>query len=264
MLVPLALALALLVLYPLVRLVAESFSGGLDHYREVLTDAVRRKVLITTLWQSAIVTAVCVLIGYVLAWTLRTARSRSARIAFWLAVLVPMWMSVVVKNYAWTIILGHDGVLQSATHALGLGKPDYLFTPVAVVLGMVYTLFPYAVLPLFIALLAIPTPVLHAAESLGARRWDVHRTVVLPLVRSALLVTVVLVYVLTMGFYVTPVVLGGPKSQFVSALVQDDVFTRFDEGSAASTSVLLLAIAVVVIGVALRIVGRSRFEEALG
>jgi ABC-type spermidine/putrescine transport system permease subunit I len=262
--VPLAAALALLVAYPLVRLVIESFHGGTGAYRDVFSDAVRRRVLIATVWQSAVVTAACLLVGYMLAWMVFSTRSRPLRLAGWLAVLVPMWMSVVVKNYAWIIILGRRGVLAWAFDAVGLPRQDLLFTKTAVVLGMVYTLLPFAVLPLFLALNAIPKATIRAAESLGARPWTLQTTVVLPLVRPAILVTAGLVFVLTLGFYVTPVILGGPSSNFIAALVQDDIFQRFDQPSAAATSVILLLIAVVCVAATVRLVGRRAFEETIG
>lgn len=256
---PFLLLMAFALVVPIGRLVAISFENGTAGYASMFHDEVRMRALVTTLWMSAIVAAIALIIGYLLAWTLRQSKSLTVRLICWAALLMPMWMSIVVKNYAWTIMLGRNGVLNAASSWLGLDRHDYLFTPTAVVTGMVYTLYPYAALPLYVAMSAITDGHVRAAESLGASRAVLHRTVVLPLVSASLLVTGVLVYVLSMGFYVVPLILGGPNATFVSNVVSNDIFLRFDTQSAASTSVVLL----VIISVGMRIVGRDKFKESL-
>lgn len=264
LLLPIAAAFGLLVLYPLTLLVRTSFEGGLDGYVEALSDPVRLNALWTTLWESALITALTVGAGYMIAWSLRTSNSRVRLAILWLAVLVPMWMSVVVKNYAWIILLGRYGAINSILTALHLPAQQFLFTPLAVVIGMVHTLFPFAVLPLYITLRSIPDEFLSAAASLGARSWRVQSSIVMPLALPGIFVTAILVFVLAIGFYVTPLVLGGTNSTFLSVVIQNDIFLRFDPYTAAATSVAMIAIALILVLSAMLVVGRSRFERVLG
>jgi ABC-type spermidine/putrescine transport system permease subunit I len=260
---PFVLLVAFSLVLPVVRLVSLSFDGGLGGYRELFSDQVRLHALTTTLWMSAVVAVGAILIGYLIAWTLRSTQSGFVRVTVWVALLLPMFMSVVVKNYAWTMILGHNGVLNAITEPLGLGVHTYLFTSKAVVIGMVYTMYPYAALPLYVAMSGITDAHIRAAQSLGATRATLHRTLVLPLIAVPCMVTAILLYVLSMGFYVVPQLLGGPNATFVANVVGNDIFLRFDTRSAAATSMVLLVIAFAIIGAGMVAVGRDRFRDAI-
>jgi putative spermidine/putrescine transport system permease protein len=260
---PMAIAFAFLVFYPAVELVQQSFTNGWAQYRD-LFDGAEWRALKTTLWDSALVTAITLVLGSVVAWTLRTTRSRVLTILFWTAVVIPMSMSVVVKNYAWITILGRFGALNWVFDALGFGRHSLLFTTTAVTMGMVYSLFPFAVFPLYLTFRSIPDDLLHAAESLGGRWWQTMTTVVLPLSIPGLFITAVLLFVFSIGFFVTPVVLGGPKSTFLAALIQQDIALRFDQPAAAAKACFLIVCALVLVAGTLKLVGRERFERALG
>lgn len=264
LLTPLIVVLLAFVVWPIAVLVVESLKTGGNSYVSVFTDPTRARVLGTTLWQSAVSAVLTLLLGLLIAWTLRITKRKWLKILLWAAIIVPMWMSVVVKNYAWTMILGRQGPINGLLGMLGLPQVDMLYTPFAVVIGMVYTLFPLAVMPTYLALTSIPENLIAAAKSLGARPWTVLGTVVFPMAKGTILVVAILMYVLTAGFYVTPIILGGSRSTFISRLVQDDIFLRFDTASAAATSVIILLVAVGLIFAAVLAVGRKRFEEALG
>ena len=117
---------------------------------------------------------------------------------------------------------------------------------------------------MYVTFTSIPDHLLAAAETLGGRWWQTMATVVLPLSVPGLFITGVLLFVLSIGFYVTPVVLGGPTSTFLSVLIQGDLLLRFDQVAASVASVLLMLVALVIVAVAIKLVGRQRFERALG
>jgi mannopine transport system permease protein len=262
---PMAISFAFLVAYPCIQLVVESFGRrGLGDYIEAFNDDVKIRALWTTLWVSGAVTVSCVAIAFVIAWSLRTSQSRLLKALLWFGILIPMAMSIVVQNYVWIVILGRNGLFNDLMRALGLPTVGLLYTPPAVVIGMIYTLLPFAVFPLLVTFRTIPDQVLHAAQSLGAGWTTVMKTVVLPLSVAGLFITFVLVFVLSLGFYVTPIILGGPRATFLAKVIQDDLLMRFDSSAAAASSVILMVIALGIVTVAVRAVGRERFERALG
>lgn len=260
-----AASFGFLVLYPLIQLLVESVGKrGFGDYIEAFSDEVKIRALWTTLWVSGAVTVACVAIAFVIAWSLRTSASRLLQGILWFGILIPMAMSIVVQNYVWVVILGRNGLFNDLLRALGLPTVGLLYTPGAVVIGMVYTLLPFAVFPLLVTFRTIPDQVLHAAQSMGAGWLTVMRTVVLPLSVAGLFITVVLVFVLSLGFYVTPIILGGPRATFLAKVIQDDLLMRYDSSAAAASSVILMAVALLIVTVAIKAVGRERFEKALG
>lgn len=262
---PMLAAFAFLVFYPAIEMVATSLPGGRTaEYRLFLRDGPELRALKTTFLSSAIVTVATLTLGFVVAWTLRSARSRLIRVLFWLAVMVPFSMGVVVMNLAWFTILGRFGLMNWVLGHLGLPTRSLLFTTTAVTLGMVYTLFPFAVFPLYVTFRSIPDHLLDAAETLGGHWWDRMRTVVFPLALPGVFITGVLLFVLSIGFFITPAVLGGPRSTFLAVLIQGDLQLRFDRAGASATSVVLMVVALVLMTVMVKLVGKERFERAIG
>lgn len=262
---PLLVLLAAFVAYPLVKLLLDSFTAGdgLGNYREVLESAAGRRALVTTLAGALVVTFVAVIIGGLLAWYIRTARSTTVRAVLWLAVLVPFWMGTVPKNYALLLTIANNGPLNEALAALGLGRASLLYTPTAVVVGMVYTMVPYAAFSLYGVFLTIDESLLAAARSMGASRLRATRTITLPLALPGIVASSALVFAISLGFYVTPVLLGGAQTPFMASVIQNYVLTYFDYPVAAAASVILLVAAVVTLAVAFRIVGRERLVRAV-
>jgi putative spermidine/putrescine transport system permease protein len=207
-----------------------------------------------------------VLIGALLAWHVHASARRTVKAVLWLAILLPTWMGVVVKNYAFVIILGRQGVLSVGLQHLHLasGPVDLLYTQWAVIIGMVYTVLPYAVLPLYATFVNISLDLPKAAETLGATRSRAISSVVLPLARPALFATTVIAFVLSIGFYLTPVALGGTRGTFVASLVQTDVFAFFDLPDAAALGTTLLLVATLALSLGFWLVGSDRIRRALG
>lgn len=264
---PLLLVMAGLVFLPLIILVADSLTkgDGLGNYTAFFSSRASTRAFITTLRDSAIVTALALVLGSVLAWNIRVQTSPVRRALFWAITLMPFWMGVVVKNYAFTIMLQRKGIVNEALQLLPfIDEPlQLLYTSPAVVVGILYSLLPYAVLSLYVTFATIDPDLVRAAESLGAARYRALASVVAPLATPGLLATAAIIFVFSIGFYVTPILLGGPQSAFVATLINRQIFSLFDYPGAAASGSLLLAAALLTLALAWAVVGRERLERAL-
>jgi ABC-type spermidine/putrescine transport system permease subunit I len=262
---PLLVVLLGFVVYPLVKLTFDSLTTGqgIGNYEAVLRSPAGRRALITTVVASVLVSAAAVVLGGLLAWHIRISRRRAVRGMLWLAVLAPFWMGTVVKNYAIVILLSAGGPLDKLLELLGLSPVSLLYTSSAVAIGMVYTMVPYAAFSLYGVFLTIDETLLDAARGLGASRARAIATVMLPLAMPGILASGALVFAISLGFYVTPVLLGGAQTPFMASFIQDYVFTFFDLPTASAASVILLVVALLVLGAALALVGRRRLQRAV-
>lgn len=262
---PLLVLLGVLVVYPLVKLGIDSVStgDGFGNYTAVFESAAGRRALFTTIGASLLVAVLSVAIGGICAWYIRSTNSMLVRLVLWLAVLTPFWMGTVTKNYAIVLLVAENGALNQLLNSVGLGSLDILYTPTAVVLGMVYTMVPYAAVSLYGALLTIDDGLLSAARSLGATRARIMRTIVLPLAVPGLVASTALVFAISLGFYVTPVLLGGAQTPFMATFIQDRILTYFDYPVASAASVILLVVAIAILALVLLLVGRERLARAI-
>lgn len=262
---PLLLVLGGLVFYPLAKLTIDSLTtgAGLGNYAAVFESSAGRRSLITTFLAAALVSVAAVVLGGLLAWYIRTARGSAVKVMLWLAVLVPFWMGTVVKNYSIVLLLSAEGPLGKLLEALGLGSLSVLYTSVAVAIGMVYTMVPYAALTLYGVFLTVDESLLDAARGMGASRLYAARTVVLPLALPGIVAAAALVFAISLGFYITPVLLGGAQTPFMASFISDYIFTFFNYPVASAASVILLVAAIVTLALALALVGRERLERAV-
>jgi ABC-type spermidine/putrescine transport system permease subunit I len=265
---PLTLAVLLLVVYPILRLLYDSLTlgDGPGNYVDAVSSGAMRRAFLFTFATSAAVTVLSVGIGASLAWTLRRARNKVVTALVWAVVLLPFWMGVVVKNYAFALLFAREGLVNQVLGAIGLiDEPlQLLYTPTAVVVGMTYTMIPYAVLALYPSMAAVDLEMMNAADGLGASRRRTFTSILLPLVLPGFIAATAIVFAISIGFYVTPVLLGGAQTPFIATVIGDDIFTFFDYPRAAAASVLLLAIALLAIGAALKAVGIKAIRGGLG
>jgi ABC-type spermidine/putrescine transport system permease subunit I len=264
---PVIALLVLFVVMPVVQVFVDASSGGagLTRYLDVFRSEVSRRALVTTLVDSVIVTAVTVALAGVLAWMLHTTQRGWLRLLIWLTALVPFAMGMIVKNYAVLLLLVANGPVNAIL--LGLGITDepvpLLYTTFAVVYGVAYSLLPYAVLTLYSVISTVDKDLLACASVLGASRGRVLVTVVWPLVRGGVLVASALVFVLSIGFYVTPILLGGLQTPFIATVINQEIFSLLDYPAAAATSAVILLIALAVLGLALALGGGQTFRKVL-
>lgn len=258
LLAPGVLIVALTYLAPLARLVGLSFSsptGLFTAYAHLLGDDIYARVFANTFFIAIVVTLLALLIAYPVAFAL-TRLSRRWRGVLFACVLLPLWISVLVRTFSWMLLLERNGPLNRLVMASGLADQplSLLFNHTAVVIGMVHVLLPYAVLPIYAALVRIDPGLLQASEGLGASRMTTFLRVLFPLSLRGVATATTFTFLLSLGFFVTPALLGGSSSLTLSMLIDSFVSDRLDWPLAAAASVVLLVAALVVVAVAARFV----------
>lgn len=237
---------------------AELFSKNttLEHYSEVFSDGTLRQVLTNTVAIAVWATALTTLLAFPVAYLL-TRLSRRVAIVVLTLVMVPFWVSILVRLFAFTAILGKRGVVNSLAGDLGLGGPyELLFNRPAAVIGMVAYLLPYLILVLYAGMSGIDTTLMTAAKTLGARGRQAFFRIYFPLIRGTLLSGMMLVFVLSLGFFLTPAILGGPRDTTVPVYIQSQI-TNFQWGTASATGIILLVVTLVGFMVVVRGIGMS-------
>ena len=200
------------------------------------------RVGITTLQITLLATVFAVLLAYPLAYYLAQQPARR-RAVLMVLLLVPFWTSVLVKSFAFTVILGHAGIINTALDHLGLPAVPLLFNRVGVVVGMSHQLLPYMVFPILDNLVAQPAELAVAAAILGAGKWRIFWRITLPLSLPGVMAGLLLVMILSLGFYVVPALLGGRQDMMLANLVDFYARESIDWSMASALSLLLAAVA---------------------
>jgi ABC-type spermidine/putrescine transport system permease subunit I len=239
---------------PLARLIGLSFSapgGPFVAYAQLLGDDIYARVFANTFVIALVVTVVALVIAFPVAFAL-TRLARTWRSVVFACVLLPLWISVLVRTFSWMLLLERNGPVNRFVVASGLADQplSLLFNHTAVLIGMVHVLLPYAVLPIYAALVRIDPALLRASEGLGASGLTTFLRVLLPLSLSGVATAATFVFLLSLGFFITPALLGGASSLTLSMLIDSFVSERLNWPLAAAASVVLLAAALVVVAVA--------------
>jgi ABC-type spermidine/putrescine transport system permease subunit I len=268
LLAPVAVLLAVVFVWPFLRIFWMAVSEptlGIDNFRTFFDTPAYVRAMVTTLRVSAFVTVLAVVLGTMIAWELRASRSRIVRALLWSAVLFPLWESVVVRNYAFTILLQREGLLNDALLSLGVidGPLGILYTETGVTIGMLYTMLPFAILPLYASFASIDLDLLRAAEGLGASRLRAFFSVVVPLSVSSLLAAAAIVFVVALGFYITPILLGGAQTPFIATVIDQQIYNIFNLPLAAASSTVLFLAALAILAIAWRAVGFERIQRTV-
>jgi spermidine/putrescine transport system permease protein len=224
---------------------------SVQNFATVISDPLYGLVVLRSLTIAGLVTLATVVTAYPVAYYLAFyAGQRRSLILF--LVTLPFWTSYLLRVFAWKIVLAYNGVLNSALMLSGLSsEPSTLFlnTPSAVVLTLAHAYAPFAILPIFVALETIPRSLVEAAADLGARPFTTFRRVILPNSMPGVLSAAVVVFVPTVGDYVTPALIGGPTSTMIGSLVQAQFGKANDWpfGAALAVMVMLVILAVVLV-----------------
>ncbi|UHD46380.1 ABC transporter permease [Aureimonas altamirensis] len=240
----------LLLVLPLGWLFVQSFWDGgpsLNHYVRLFSDPVYFNTFLLTFRISFIVTFVALILAYPVAYAATVAKGpwRALILAF---VLVPFWTSVLVRAYAWLILLQRSGVVNSTLRDVGLiDRPlSLVHNELGTIIATVHILLPFMILPIQATMAKIPRDLLTAGASLGGSPFHVFRRVFLPLSLPGILAGCTLVFVLCLGFYITPELMGGGRTVMVSMVISRNIELYQAWGAASAVSVLLLAIVVVI------------------
>ncbi|WP_297776807.1 ABC transporter permease [uncultured Roseovarius sp.] len=268
-------SVALLLLVPLMFIVVYSFwlrsaMGAdtvgfyLDNWQKTLTDRFYRDILLNTLKIAAITTVICALMGYPAAYFI--ARSRSNKMVLLLLLMLPFWISYIIRTMSWINILGTSGALNSLLMSLGIiSEPiQMLYNEATVILGLVHFLLPFMVLNVYVSLEGIDTNLEDAANSLGATRWQAFTQVTLPLSLPGLAAGGLLCFVLGAGTYITPVILGGPRDAMFANLVFEAIITQLNWPLGSALSLLLLIVLGLLVAIYNRYLGMAQLAKGLG
>ncbi len=236
-----------LFLAPVLRVLSLSFIEpvpGLGNYAHLFAEPLYLRIMATTLRVCLWTTALSLLLAYVLAYVMANVGER-ARSWMLIGLLVPFWLSVLVRAFAWTMLLSRTGVVNATLMALGVIDSPLLLlrNETGVLIGMVHYMVPYAVLPMLTAMLGIDRALTAAARALGAGPVRTFVSVYLPLSMPGVLAAAVLVFIFSMGFFITPALLGGGKVMMVAQYIEFGISESTNWGIAtAFASVLLGAV----------------------
>ena len=258
---PAALIITIIVFLPTVWLFGLSFVEGevfsLAHYQRMIDSPAYFKIFRQTFEISIVVTALALVLGYPLAYLMSQLPRRAANLCLVL-VFIPFWTSLLVRTYAWLVLLQRKGLINAWVLDLGIVDAPIrlVHNYTGTVIGMLHIMLPFMILPTYNALKSIDRTYLLAAANLGATPVRAFWTIFFPLSLPGVIAGSLLVFILCLGFYVTPALLGGGKVTMVSMQIFENAALYFDWGAASALGVVLLAVTIVlfvVIGRALPI-----------
>lgn len=243
-------------------LLSDAGEFSLEHYQRMWEHPSYARTFWTTFQVSFLTTAICIVLGYPLAYYLSEIPSRAANLCM-IAVLLPLWTSLLVRTYAWLVLLQRRGLVNNWGIELGLWEEPLALVHnlTGTLIGTVHVMLPFLVLPLYSAMRAIDRNFLRAAANLGASPLRSFWLVFFPLAMPGLVTGALIVFILCLGFYVTPAVLGGGKVVMVSSRIANDIEIFFNWGAASALGVVLLVLTVLLVLAAGRLV---RMDGVLG
>ncbi len=258
-------ALVLLTLFfvvPVVSLLLRSVlepSPGLGNYAELLGSSTYLRVFLNTFLVSGLVTTVSLLIGFPVAWTLAIMPGRWARIVFAI-LLLSMWTNLLARTYAWMVLLQRTGIVNKTLINLGLiDQPLTLVNNlVGVTIGMVYIMLPFVILPLYGVIRRIDPSILQAAALCGATKGQALRRILLPLAAPGMAAGGLMVFVMSLGYFVTPALLGGTNNMMLAELIAQFVQSLVNWGMGSAAAFVLLVATLALYAVQLRLFGTSQ------
>ena len=215
----------------------------LENYVRALTTDVYRDVLLKSLRYGVVVTIICILIGYPVAYFLARVNERSRGLLF-IALIIPFWTSIVIRTFAWKILLGSNGFVNYTLRDFGLiDLPiKFLYSEQAVIIGLTHVFLPFMILPLYAVLEKIDPVLEEAAMDLGANRLRTFLRVTLPLSLPGISTGCLLVFLLTIGSFLTPDILGGPGELMISNIIRDEYYVTFNWPFGGTLAALFLVL----------------------
>jgi ABC-type spermidine/putrescine transport system permease subunit I len=251
---PALVLLSVFFLFPVVRMLGYSVeAGSFAWYAKALGEGLYLGVFWNTFQIALLVTGLCLLLGYPLGFLLATTTPAWATLGF-IFVLLPLWTSVLVRTYAWMVLLGSNGVFNRWLIDAGLISDPLplLHNVTGVLIGMVHVLLPYMVLPIYGALRRLDPAIVAAAAGLGASNWRIFWRIYVPLTMNGIFAGSVLVFVLSLGFFITPALLGGGRVIMIAVLIEQEVRQTLNWPFASALSAVLLAATLLVYALAQR------------
>lgn len=273
MLAPAALWLLLLLVLPhielgilslRVRVAPREYEASLEQYRTFVDEPLYWQAFVRTAVISILATACTLLLAFPIAWTIaKIARGRTKAMMFVLC-LIPFWVSETVRALGWMILLRESGVLPGLLVTLGItpAPVEMLYNDATILVGLVYTSMLFMVVPLISALESLDDSLIEAAYDLGGNGWSILRQIIIPHAAPGIAAGCIVVFMLTLGNYLTPTMLGGKSSQWFTEQIYTQFITRFNWEQGAAFGFLLLVLSTAIVWVGLKLSGQ-KFGEVM-
>ena len=215
---------------------------GMSNYVEIVSSQAFRNILRLTVEISVVTTVGCLVLGFPVAWYITTLEKRRAQL-FLVLSTAPLWVAILARLYAWTVILGRRGLINDSLAAMGLVQEplDLLFNTRAVLIGMIHVMLPFMILVLYSSMNGVDESLIESADSLGARPRQTFLRIYLPLISPGLIAGSLLVLIMSMGFFILPAVLGGGGDITIPIYVLTQI-RLFKWGIASAMSMILLIV----------------------
>jgi ABC-type spermidine/putrescine transport system permease subunit I len=226
----------------------------LENYVDIFTSPLHVGAFFLSLRIALATVVVCALIAYPFAYFLAKRAGRFKMLGM-VAVIIPFWTSFILRSYAWKLLLGNQGIINSTLIFLGLRQEPiraFLYSPMATAIGLIYVFLPDMVLPLFTSLERISDSLLQAAADLGARPWRAFWEVTFPLALPGLAVGSVFVFIFALGEFIIPRLLGGGKSLLVSQAIVLEFVTKADWAKGSAMAMVLMVVTLTLLGITAR------------
>ena len=264
---PYLIFVAALIIIPVGWLFYLSFIGrdggfSFENYERMTKSRAYIRIFITTFKISILTTLICAVIGYPLAYFMSQLSRRWASICM-IGVLIPFWTSLLVRTYAWLVLLQKKGLINNIALDIGLiSEPiKFVHNTTGTLIGMVHIMLPFLILPLYANMRSIDKDCLKAASSLGATPTRAFWTVFFPLSLPGLTAGLLIVFVLCLGFYVTPAILGGGRVIMAAMKISSNIELYFSWGAASALGVVLLVITSIILFIASKLVSMDQLGK---
>lgn len=251
--------------YPILGILLRSFNGDpitFDHYLRLAAEPIYLKILFNTFEIAFGVTVITLLLGYPIAYLFCNIKKKTLKYLI-IFIVVPYFTSSLIRTYAWIILLGKEGVVNKALLFLNLTETplQLMYNRFAVLIGISYILLPYMILSIYSVMKGIDKGLLRASQSLGANAFNSFRLVLLPLSLPGITSGSLLVFILTLGYFITPSLMGGPKDAMISMIIDNQIEVAMDWEFGSVLSVLLLSVTLIGFFVYNRLLGIEKMFE---
>lgn len=229
------------------------------NYLDFINEPIYWNTLLRTAWMSILVTVLTLLIGFPIAYYIAKIAGRRSRAALFLLCLVPLWVSDLVRAFGWIMLLRETGIVSGLLQWSGLAAEpvELLYNDATVVVGLIYTVILFMVVPIVSTLDGMDDSLIEAGYNLGGGRLTVLRRIVVPYAMPGIVAGCIIVFMLTAGSYLTPILLGGKNSMWFTEQIYDQFITRYNWESGSTFGILLLVFTSLVVWAGLRLSGQS-------
>ncbi|KAB0677334.1 ABC transporter permease [Aureimonas leprariae] len=235
------------------------YAFGFGNYARFFAQPIYWQMLLRTTGISLLVTALTLVAAFPVAWTIAKVAAGRSKAALFLFCLLPLWVSDLVRAFGWVMLLRETGIVSRALQWSGLasGPVELLYNDAAVVVCLVYTVILFMIVPLVSTLEGMDDNLIEAASNLGGSRFDVFRRVVIPYAMPGIVSGSILVFTLTAGSYLTPILIGGKNASWFTEQIYAQFITRFNWEMGSTFGILLLVFTSALVWLALRLSGQS-------